>query len=151
MHNQCIRVLVHNAFLGRESWLLYFNCVLEIGCLCPESTINVPPCKPLCSRVFLHVKTKCQRKTYWKNWTNFNRDGSHYLACNEKGASHEQQKHIMWGKVRKFVTSSIIVWIYLFKLYWQVVGIPMCTYLAPLVANFFCYERGFMLSMSYNN
>ena len=39
------------------------------------------------------------------------------------------------------------------KLYIQIVGIPMGTYCAPLVADLFlfCYERGFMLSMSDNN
>ena len=36
------------------------------------------------------------------------------------------------------------------KLYRQVVGIPMGTYCAPLVANLFlfCYERDFMMSLS---
>ena len=40
-----------------------------------------------------------------------------------------------------------------FKLYRQVVGIPMGTYCAPLVAGlfWFCYERDFMLSLSDNN
>ena len=39
------------------------------------------------------------------------------------------------------------------KLYRQVVGIPMGTYCAPLVADLFlfCYERDFMLSLSENN
>ena len=39
------------------------------------------------------------------------------------------------------------------KLYRQIVGIPMGTNCAPLVADLFlfCYERGFMLSMSDNN
>ena len=39
------------------------------------------------------------------------------------------------------------------KLYRQIVGIPMGTYCAPLVADLFlfCYERDFMLSMSDNN
>ena len=39
------------------------------------------------------------------------------------------------------------------KLYRQIVGIPMCTYCAPLVADLFlfCYERDFMLSLSDNN
>ena len=38
------------------------------------------------------------------------------------------------------------------KLYRQIVGIPMGTYCAPLVADFFlfCYERDFMLSLSDN-
>ena len=39
------------------------------------------------------------------------------------------------------------------KLYRQIVGIPMDTYCAPLVADLFlfCYERDFMLSLSDNN
>ena len=39
------------------------------------------------------------------------------------------------------------------KLYRQIVGIPMGTNCAPLVADLFlfCYERGFMLSLSDNN
>ena len=39
------------------------------------------------------------------------------------------------------------------KLYRQIVGIPMGTNCAPLVAGFFsfCYERDFMLSLSDNN
>ena len=38
------------------------------------------------------------------------------------------------------------------KLYRQIVGIPMGTNCAPLVADlFFCYERDFMMSLSVNN
>ena len=39
------------------------------------------------------------------------------------------------------------------KLYRQIVGIPMDTYCASLVAELilFCYERDFMLSLSDNN
>ena len=39
------------------------------------------------------------------------------------------------------------------KLYSQIVGIPMGTNCAPLVADLFlfCYERDFMLSLSENN
>ena len=39
------------------------------------------------------------------------------------------------------------------KLYRQIVGIPMCTNRAPLVADLFlfCYERDFMLSLSEDN
>ena len=39
------------------------------------------------------------------------------------------------------------------NLYKQIVGIPMGTNCAPLVADlfFFCYERDFMLSLSDNN
>ena len=39
------------------------------------------------------------------------------------------------------------------KLYRQIVGIPIGTYCAPLVADLFlfCYERDFMLPLSDNN
>ena len=37
------------------------------------------------------------------------------------------------------------------KLYRHIVGIPMGTNCAPLVAGLFCYERDFMLSLSDNN
>ena len=39
------------------------------------------------------------------------------------------------------------------KLYSQIVGIPICTNCAPLVADlfFFCYVRDFILSLSENN
>ena len=37
------------------------------------------------------------------------------------------------------------------KSYRQIVGIPMGTNCAPLVADLFCYEREFMLSLSDNN
>ena len=39
------------------------------------------------------------------------------------------------------------------KLYRQIVGIPMGTYCAPLVADIclFCFERDFMLSLSEEN
>ena len=37
------------------------------------------------------------------------------------------------------------------KLYRQIVGIPIGTNCAPLVADLFCYERDFKLSLSNNN
>ena len=37
------------------------------------------------------------------------------------------------------------------KLYSQIVGIPMCTNYAPLVADLFYYESGFMKDLSYDN
>ena len=63
------------------------------------------------------------------------------------------------GHVRKCVMLTIIFWtIYISircgsKLYRQVVGIPMGTNCAPLVADLFlfCYERDCMLSLSENN
>ena len=62
------------------------------------------------------------------------------------------------GHVRNCVMRSIIFWTIYFirfgsKLYRQIVGIPMGTNCAPLVADLFlfCYERDFMLSLSDNN
>ena len=62
------------------------------------------------------------------------------------------------GHVRKCVTRSIIFLDNIFirfgsKLYRHIVGIPIGTYCAPLVADLFlfCYERDFMLSLSDNN
>ena len=63
------------------------------------------------------------------------------------------------GHVRKCVMLSIFFWtiriIIRFgsKLYRQIVGIPMGTNCAPLVADLFlfCYEKDFMLSLSDNN
>ena len=62
------------------------------------------------------------------------------------------------GHVRKCVMRSIIFLDKIFirfgsKLYRQIVGIPMGTNCAPLVADLFlfCYERDFMLSLSDNN
>ena len=50
------------------------------------------------------------------------------------------------------VTCYVCVYI-VFKLYRQIVGIPMGTYCAPLVADLFlfCYKRDFMLSLSEDN
>ena len=62
-------------------------------------------------------------------------------------------KNLNCGHVRKFVTLSIIFWTIFFirfgsKLYRHIVGIPMGTNCAPLVADLFlfCYERDFILS-----
>ena len=58
------------------------------------------------------------------------------------------------GRVRKVLTLSIIFFDKIFKrfgseLYRQIVGICMGTNSAPLVADFFCYERDFVLSDIY--
>ena len=57
------------------------------------------------------------------------------------------------GYVRKYVMLSIIFIRFGSKLYGQIVGIPMGTYCAPLVADLFllCYERDCRLSSSDNN
>ena len=90
----------------------------------------------------------------------FNREGSLYLACYDKNAffTSEQPKRYKLWSCQKMCDALH----YLFdnisirfgsKLYRQIVGIPMGTNCAPLVADLFlfCYERDFMLSLSDNN
>ena len=59
------------------------------------------------------------------------------------------------GHVRKCTMLSIIFWtIYLLdfaRIILTIVGIPMGTKCVSLLADFFCYERDFMLSLSDNN
>ena len=68
-----------------------------------------------------------------------------------------QSETIIYGLVRKCVKlSPFLDNIYIrfgSKLYRQIVGIPMGTNCAPLVADLFlfCYERDFMLSLSEDN
>ena len=90
----------------------------------------------------------------------FNREGSLYLACNDKMPFLllNNLNDINCGHVRKCVMRSLFFGQYIYirfgsKLYRQIVGIPMGTNCAPLVADLFlfCYERDFMLSLSDNN
>ena len=89
-----------------------------------------------------------------------NREGSLYLACNDTNAffTSEQSKRYKLWSCQKMCDALHYLLEYLFirfgsKLYRQIVGIPMGTNCAPLVADFFlfCYERDFMLSLSDNN
>ena len=89
--------------------------------------------------------------------TTFQREGTLYLACNDKIAfftSDDQKQFKHWSCQN--VCDSLI---YLLdnilsrfgtKLHSQIVGIPMGTNCAPLVADLFlfCYERDFMMSLS---
>ena len=89
-------------------------------------------------------------------WT-LKREGSPYIACNERQAfftSEDTKRYKLWS-----CQSVCEALIYLLdniyirfgtKLYRQIVGIPMGTNCAPLVADLFlfCYERGFMTSLS---
>ena len=89
-------------------------------------------------------------------WT-FKMEGSPYIACNERQAfftSEETKRNKVWSCQN--VCEALI---YLFdniyirfgtKLYRQIVGVPMGTNCAPLVADLFlsCYERDFMTSLS---
>ena len=90
----------------------------------------------------------------------FNREGSPYLACNDKNAffTPEQPKRYKLWSCQKMCDALHYLLDNIFirfgsKLYRQIVGIPMGTNCAPLVADLFlfCYERDFMLSLSDNN
>ena len=87
----------------------------------------------------------------------FNRKGSPNLACNDRNAffTSKNPKNIMHGLVKMYVMHWPFCWTTFFirfgtKLYRQVVGIPMGTNCASLVADLFlfCYEMDFMMSLS---
>ena len=89
-------------------------------------------------------------------WT-FEREGSPYIACNEKQAfftSGDTKWYKLWfcqnvGEALIILLDNIYIR-FGTKLYRQIVGIPMGTNCAPLVADLFlfCYERDFMRSLS---
>ena len=90
----------------------------------------------------------------------FKREGSLYLACNDKNAffTSEQPKRYKLWSCQKMCDALHYLLDNIFKrfglkLYRQIVGIPMGTNCALLVADLllFCYERDFMLSLSDNN
>ena len=60
---------------------------------------------------------------------------------------------IHFGHVRMYVMPYPISWIIFILLYRQIVGIPMGTKCAPLVADLFlyCYERDFMDNLNHDN
>ena len=65
---------------------------------------------------------------------------------------------ILFGRVKMCATPYPIFWINIYikfgtKLYRQIVGIPMGTNCAPLVADLvlYCYERDFMNSLNHDN
>jgi len=88
---------------------------------------------------------------------NFQREKRSYLACNAELAffTDEQVKHYtMWTcsevcDALTFLLDNIFVR-YGNAIYRQVIGIPMGTNCAPLVADLFlyCYERDFMLGLN---
>ena len=90
----------------------------------------------------------------------FQREGSLYIACNDKNAfctSDAVRNYNLWPcqKVCEALT-FLLDNIYIrfgSKLYRQIVGIHMGTNCAPLVADLFlfCYERDFMLSLLEDN
>ena len=82
------------------------------------------------------------------------------MACNEKSVyfTSEQPKRIELGSCPKVCDALHYLLDNIFirfgsSLYRQIVGIPMGTNCAPLVADLslLCYERDFMLSPSDNN
>ena len=87
----------------------------------------------------------------------FNREGSSYLADNDRNAfltSEKPKKHHAWScqnvcDALTFLLDNIFIQ-FGTKLYRRVVGIPMGTNCAPLVADIFLfsYERDFMMSLS---
>ena len=88
----------------------------------------------------------------------FNREGSLYLACNDKNAfffftSEQPKRYKLWSCQKMcdalhYLLDNIFIR-FGSKLYRQIVCIPMGTNCAPLVADLFlfCCERDFMLSV----
>ena len=90
----------------------------------------------------------------------FQREGFLYIACNDKNAfvtSDAVSNYNLWScqKVCEALTFPLDnIYIRLgYKSYRHIVGIPMGTNCAPLVADqfLFSYERDFMLSLSEDN
>ena len=86
--------------------------------------------------------------------------GSLYLACNDRKTvftSSDQSRYTLWSRQNVCdALSYLLDNIYIrfgTKLYRQIVGIPMGTNYAPLVADLFlyCYERDFMDSLNHDN
>ena len=82
------------------------------------------------------------------------------MACNEGCVFSLLMctKNINYGLVKTFEKPLFFLWIIDFiifrtKLYRQIIGIPVGTNCAPLVADLFlfCYERDFMKSLSREN
>ena len=90
----------------------------------------------------------------------FQREGSLYIACNDKNAfftsdAIRNYNLLSCQKVYEALTFLLdnINIRFGSKLYRQIIGIPMGTNCAPLVADLFlfCYKRDFMLSLSEDN
>ena len=89
-------------------------------------------------------------------WT-FKREGSPYIACNERQAfftSEDTKRYKLWScqnvcEALIYLLDNIYIR-FGTKLYRQIVSIPMGTNCAPLIADLFlfCYETDFMTSLS---
>ena len=94
-------------------------------------------------------------------WTFYKKEGKLYLACNDKktfftSADHYRRYHLWSCQNVCDALSFLLDNIYIrfgTKLYRQIVGIPMGTNCAPLVAILFlfCYERDFKKDLSSDN
>ena len=94
--------------------------------------------------------------------TFYKKEGKLYLACNDRKAFFTSADHYrgyhLWscqnvcGALSFFFLDNIYIR-FGTKLYRQIVGIPMGTNCAPLVADLFlfCYERDFMKNLSSDN
>ena len=90
----------------------------------------------------------------------FQREGSLYIVCNDRHAfsiSDAVKYYNLWSCLRvcealTFLLNNIYIR-FGSKLYRHIVGNPMGTIYAPLVADLFlfCYERDFLLSLSGDN
>ena len=99
------------------------------------------------------IKEKLKNLTEWT----FKREGSPYIACNERQAfftSEDTKRYKLWScenvcEALIYLLDNIYIR-FGTKLYRQIVGIPLGTNCAPLVADLFlfCYERDFMASLS---
>ena len=82
------------------------------------------------------------------------REETLYLACNDKISSYHR-RYKLWScqNVSDALSYMYILDNIYIKIDTQVVGIPMGTNCAPLVADLllFCYERDFMTSLSDDN
>ena len=86
--------------------------------------------------------------------------GSLYLACNDRKAfftSSDQSRYTLWScqnvcDALSYLLDNIYIRVGT-KLYRQIVGIPIDTYCAPLVADLFlyCYERDVLDSLNHDN
>ena len=90
----------------------------------------------------------------------FQRAGCLYVACNDRNAfftSDAVRNYNLWSCLKVCEALTFLLdntyMRFGFKFYRQIVGIPMGTNCAPLVADlcWFCYERDFMLSLSEDN
>ena len=89
----------------------------------------------------------------------FIRENTQYLACNEECAlfTSDVYNNNLWSCQKvcdalDYLLDNILIR-FGTKLYRQIIGIPMGTNCAPLVADLFlfCYERDFMKSLSREN